>query len=631
MLDMEKMNPENKVIDNVEKFSNCSNMLTEEQYKKVYKENQYLIENAKIFIDYLFSFFKEKNFIVVLTDNQANVLEVAGGEFIQRKTKKQLCLVKGGILSENFVGNTAISRAIKKKFPIQFLGDEHENPKHRDWSCYAAPILHGNEVLGIFCLTEYNKNLNENALGMVIASAKGIENQIKHQQKSLIIEEQNKYQNAIVESISEGFLTIDKQGIVTYINEKGAKLLAVNKKTCIGMHIGEIVPFKPIILEVLETKKGYTDREYVLQNRVGTKMHLLKTATPIRDENGEIIGVIDVFKEIKNVKRIVNKIVGARANFTFEDIIGKSPRFLESIRMAKMASQSSSNILIQGESGTGKELFAHAIHNLSSRKNGPFIAINCAAIPMELIESELFGYAEGSFTGGIKGGRPGKFELANGGTLFLDEIGEMPISIQQKLLRVLQDGKVIRIGGNNVFDVDVRIIAATNRRLEEECENNRFRWDMYYRLNVVTINIPPLRERKEDISETAYYLMGKINERLGTEVKSISNKAMKVLESNIWKGNVRELENVIERAINLCATDVLDAIHLPNSFDLEEEKNELEDTEPMIEIQSLQEMENNFITKILKQCNGNISKTAKVLNITRNTLYNKIEKHNLNF
>ena len=630
MLSVKNKDSESMIVYKGDKFLNCRHILTEEQYMKVYKENKYLIENAKLFIDYLFSFIKEKNFIVVLTDGQANILEVAGGEFIQQKSKKQLNFVKGGMLSESFVGNTAISMAIKKKCPIQFLGDEHENPKHKDWSCYAAPILHGNEVIGVFCLTEYNKNLNENALGMVLASAKGIENQIKHQQKSLIIEEQNKYQNAIVESISEGFLTIDKHGIVTYINDKGAKLLAVNRKTCIGKYIGEIVPFKPIILEVLETKKGYTDREYVLENRVGTKMHLLKTATPIRDENGEIIGVIDIFKEIKNVKKIVNKIVGARANFTFEDIIGKNPKFLESIRMAKMASQSSSNILIQGESGTGKELFAHSIHNESSRKNGPFVAINCAAIPMELIESELFGYAEGSFTGGIKGGRPGKFELANGGTLFLDEIGEMPISIQPKLLRVLQDGKVVRVGGDNVFDVDVRIIAATNKRLEEECENNTFRWDMYYRLNVVTINIPSLRERKEDIRETAYYLMGKINARLGTEIKGISDKAMKLLENYNWKGNVRELENVIERAINICTADELDTTHLPRSFDILEKEDNPIDKE-LVEMLSLQEMENNFITKILKQCNGNISQAAKVLNITRNTLYNKIEKHNLSF
>ena len=630
MLNKRKLNEDSMVL-NVDMFPDCSNMLTEEEYKKVVHENKCLIDNAKMFIDYLFSFFKEKNFIVVLTDNKANILEVAGGELMQQKSKKQLCFVRGSILSESFVGNTAISTAIKKGAPVQFLGEEHDNPRHKDWSCYAAPILQDNKVIGVFCLTEYNKNLNENALGMVIASAKGIENQIKHYQKSLIIEEQNKYQNAIVESISEGFLTIDKNGLVTYINDKGAKLLAVSRKTSIGKHIGEIVPFKPIILEVLETKKGYTDREYVLENRLGAKMHLLKTATPIRDEHGEIIGVIDIFKEIKNVKKIVNKIVGARANFTFDDIIGKNPKFLESIRMAKMASQSSSNILIQGESGTGKELFAHSIHNQSSRRNGPFIAINCAAIPMELIESELFGYAEGSFTGGIKGGRPGKFELANGGTLFLDDIGEMPISIQPKLLRVLQDGKVVRVGGDNVFDVDVRIIAATNKKLEEECENNTFRWDMYYRLNVVTVNIPPLRERKEDIKDTAYYLMGKINDRLGMQVKSISDRALKLLESNNWKGNVRELENVIERAINICTTDELDIVHLPRSFASVEENRDLNDSEETMEMQSLQEMENNFITKVLKQCNGNISQTAKVLNITRNTLYNKIEKYNLSF
>ncbi|SNS10396.1 PAS domain S-box-containing protein [Anaerovirgula multivorans] len=609
-------------------FANINNVLSKEVYEKIIESNSILIENAKIFMNYLLSFIQEKNFIIVLTDKHANVLEAVGGEYILQKSKKDLNFLKGAILKESFVGETAINLAIKQNVPTQICGVEHSNPGHQDWSCYAAPIMIEEDTMGVICLTEYNKEPNENALGMIIASAKGIENQIKNHIKTLKIQEQTKYQNAIVENISEGFLMIDNKGIVTYINEKGGKILGINKKESIGKPIGDLVPFKPIILDVLDTGRGYTDREYVLENYEGTKYHLLKTATPVRDENGELIGVIDIFKEIKYVKKMVNNMVGAKASFTFDDIVGSSSEMVECINLAKKAAQSSSNTLILGESGTGKELFAQAIHNQSARRNGPFVAINCAAIPKELIESELFGYASGAFTGGIKGGRPGKFELANGGTIFLDEIGDMPLNIQAKLLRVLQDRKVVRVGANNVFSVDVRIIAATNKNLYDACKNGDFRWDIYYRLNVLTIQIPSLRERSEDIEEVTMHLIRKISKRLEKTTKEISNEALNLLKVNCWKGNVRELENVLERAINMCEEEKIDLKHLPQQLTNENNKK-IEENRGFQEIMSLEEMERELIEKVLMHCEGNISKASKLLNVSRNTLYNKMGKYKL--
>src|SRR5699024_6525096 len=229
------------------------------------------------------------------------------------------------------------------------------------------------------------------------------------------------------------------------------------------------------------------------------KKHLLKTILPIKDDDGNVIGVLDKIKEIKTAKNFIANISGSQGRFTFEDIIHDSVEMEEVINLAKSTARTDMTVLIQGESGTGKELFAHAMHNVSNRALKPFVILDCSTIPKELVESELFGYSEGAFTGAKKGGKLGKFDLASEGTIFLDEIGEMPLDMQAKLLRVLQNGTFTRVGGNELIEVDIRIIAATNRNLEEEVKKNNFREDLYYRLNMVSVEIPPLRERKKDI------------------------------------------------------------------------------------------------------------------------------------
>ena len=267
---------------------------------------------------------------------------------------------------------------------------------------------------------------------------------------------------------------------------------------------------------------------------------------------GKTIGLVLSIRDTKNLHKMVNTVVGYKASFTFDDIITKNDKMRNIIDFAKKAAKTNCNILIQSNSGTGKEVFAQSIHNYSSRCAGPFVAVNCAAIPRELVESELFGYEKGAFTGASKGGNPGKFELADGGTIFLDEIGELPLDIQSKLLRVLDNLKITRVGGTYEKSIDVRVIAATNRILEDEIESKNFRSDLYYRLSVMNLHLIPLKERKEDIELLAQYFINKLNAKNPCEAKYLDSSYIDKLKNYSFDGNIRELRNLVERSYYLC-------------------------------------------------------------------------------
>jgi transcriptional regulator with PAS, ATPase and Fis domain len=315
-----------------------------------------------------------------------------------------------------------------------------------------------------------------------------------------------------------------------------------------------------------------------------------------------------------------------QARWYLDDLIGQDSEFIKVKSLAYHLSKTVSNILITGESGTGKELFAHAIHNASSRYLGPFVRINCAALPESLLESELFGYEEGAFTGARKGGKPGKFELANGGTIFLDEIGDMPLTMQTKLLSVLQERVVERVGGTRMITVNVRVIAATNRDLESMVMNKEFRQDLYYRLNVVSLKIPPLRERTADIPIIISELMYRINKKLQTNIYNISARALQLLQGYAWPGNVRELENILERAINLADMNhdkYLSYRNFPSLTD----KFSVNRQETLME--AMENLEKEMILKTLKEVNGNKTHAARQLGIHTSALYRKLNKYRL--
>ncbi|QIB25910.1 sigma 54-interacting transcriptional regulator [Caloranaerobacter azorensis] len=443
--------------------------------------------------------------------------------------------------------------------------------------------------------------------------------------------------NTILDVLNERVVVVDEKGIIIMMSKAYKEFIGCENPE--GKHVTEVIEntrmhiiLKTGVMEIGE-----------IQEVQGNKMVSMRI--PIK-RNGKVIGAVGkvMFKDVSDLVTLTNKVNRLEqeleyykrelnkertAKYSFKDIIGSSASIQVVKELAMKVAKTDSNVLITGESGTGKELFAHAIHNASKRYLGPFIRINCAAIPEELLESELFGYEEGAFTGARKGGKKGKFELANGGTILLDEIGDMSIKMQAKLLRVLQEKEIERLGGDVVRNIDVRIIASTNKDLEMLVRQGLFREDLYFRLNVMSIKIPPLRERKEDISILAKKLLVKVSSKLGKYVEGISNDAIKCLESYDWPGNIRELENVIERAINLLDSDlIIKPEHLPEKITKNKTKKYFYEGKGLKNI--IEEIEKEIILKCLEENDWNKNKVAKILGISRVGLYKKIERYNLN-
>ncbi|MGM0420775.1 MAG: sigma-54 interaction domain-containing protein [Bacillota bacterium] len=587
----------------------------QDKKKKLKKE----LKIIQKYMEYLFEFTADNNYLFSFVDEDEYILEVIGDLDLTNIFLNEYNYQTGVKWSEDKIGNNAGSLALQKKSPIKVVGAQHYCKKFHKLGCSAAPIENNNKVIGAIKIIGFSDSVNNHTLGMAFTSAKAIENELKMQALNDKISEQNQMKNAIVSSISDGLLYVNKDGIIKFMNKVGADILNVDHNTCIGKHVTEIVDFRPVILDVLETGEGYEDKEFYLRSK-GELLHFIKTTKVLKDKNGDIRGVVDSFKEIKKIKKIVNNITGAQAKFSFEDIFGESLIMQNILSTAKMAAKTDSNVLIEGETGTGKELFAQAIHKESSRNEGPFVAINCAAFSPQLIESELFGYVEGSFTGARKGGRPGKFEMANGGTLFLDEIAEMPLTMQAKLLRVLQSNLIIRVGGNEYIPVDVRIISATNKDLLKEVNKNNFRQDLFYRLNVLDICIPPLRERKKDILLLANIFLKRISRRLNKNIFGFTEAAKKYLLEYNWPGNVRELENTIEKIINFCEKPMIDRL----DFKKFHQVNQLNNNHKIVDynkIMSLDEMKSEYIKNAVDKCDNNISEAAQMLGISRKTIY----------
>ncbi len=443
----------------------------------------------------------------------------------------------------------------------------------------------------------------------------------------LPMEKTNRQLTAILDAINEGVMAINSEGKVTSANPMAEKIFNRDKGGLPGEKITSLFEDNLPILTCLETGKPYNHQEVFIK-KGDIHNNFFTSGRPIMDAQGKVRGVVITLKDMREVRDFVYSVTKP-ADITFNEIVGKSSKIRSTIQLCKRFAMSNSTILLRGESGTGKELFARSIHMASKRKSKPFTPVNLASLPDSLLESELFGYTGGSFTGAAKSGRPGLFEFANEGTIFLDEIGEMLPNLQVKLLRVLQEGKVKRVGSQMEKPIDVRVIAATNADLEGLIKENKFREDLYYRLNVIPIYLPPLRDRKEDIPLLAMYFIKRMSAKLNKKVESITSGAMDKLCAYEWPGNIRELENVIERAVNMAAEPYLteDLILIK---DKSISQNGLLDE--LQEEDSLQNIVSQYEKEVLKSAlkkDMSIRKTARSLGISHTALMNKMKKYNL--
>ncbi|QGU96705.1 AAA family ATPase [Clostridium bovifaecis] len=436
---------------------------------------------------------------------------------------------------------------------------------------------------------------------------------------------------------------IEIDGTLIYMNRAFADFLGKSIEEILGKKVGDVDKTSRFV-ETLESKQAEIAWRHTFSNGKDAIVHRI----PILDDDGSISGGFGMvlFEDISNMQEVMNRCRVldkelrlykstiaklSSAKYKLNNIIGNSKAITNCKNKVKKIARVNLNVLIYGESGVGKELFAHSIHNESNRNDQPFVSINCSAIPENLIEAELFGYEEGSFTGARKGGSIGKFQLANGGTIFLDEIGEMPLHMQAKLLRVLQEREVQPIGSKTPIKIDVRVVCATHRNIEEMIEKGEFREDLYYRLNVLTLEIPPLRERKDDISELVDKFLSEFYKETGI-YRRMPEECVRILKNHNWPGNVRELRNIVDKvSVNAENVDItpedFPAYMLKKAVKMSNIVANLENAAGLKEI--LDSVEKEVIINTLKECNHNKSEVAKKLNIPRASLYRKIEEYNL--
>ncbi len=588
------------------------------------EQSQEYLDIAVTQIKELYQFVAGAGFAVTIADKDGYILHMIGDEPTLDKLENGNC-APGYRWTEKDVGTSVISLSLALEMPVQINDEEHYCRRGHGHTCSCSPVFGpADQLVGVIAMSGDADKVHPHTLGMVITAARAIENQLRITKASKELLLRNNYMNALIESIDSGVMAVDENGMVAQINNQGKKVLKCHADL-VGNPISNLFGTPDEWQRMMLDGSGYGDREIFIRTPKKS-IHLLVTAKPIFDVDEQVQGIIVVFHEINRIRRLVNEMAGSQARFTFNEILGTSEGIQQAKDRAILAAAGISNVLLLGPTGTGKELFSQAIHNQSERNHHPFVAINCGAIPRELLESELFGYTEGAFTGAKKGGRPGKLELASGGTVLLDEIGDMPLDMQVKLLRVLQTGEVYRIGEHKPITVDLRIIAATHHDLKKEVLQGNFREDLFYRLNVLPIQIPPLKERKEDIIPLANHIIKRCRQVLKKPDVHFSPEAEEVLFNYHWPGNVRELENIVERAVNLVHGHRIE----PELFGLRESVM-IPSPAAGFEYKGtrLADLEKQAIIHVLAETGNNFSKSSKILGITRATLYNKIKKYNL--
>ncbi|HVB73349.1 MAG TPA: sigma 54-interacting transcriptional regulator [Ktedonobacteraceae bacterium] len=613
--------------------------------------------------------------VVVFTDDEARIVDCFGDQDMQAELE-HLGLSTGASWQEERQGSNALALALQESFPIQLEGAMHYRAALQPLYTSAAPVhdLLG-RVVGVLGVVGRQENSHLHTLGMITAAAQAVSNQLQMQVWLSSANDLLSELKTILQTLSEGILLLRRDGVVSQMNEPAGTMLGLSPTKVTGRRLSDVLPLPAALAQAITRQQQLSDEELVFDTARGrvTCLCSLKAISSYRLETGleDIVGssglliaepvaadgFVMILRSIERVQKLVNRMTGARARLTFANVVGESPALREAMRLARLAATSNSTVLLHGETGTGKEIFAQSIHTSSARADGPFVAVNCAAIPRELINTELFGYEGGSFTGADRQGRSGKFEQAHGGTLFLDEIGDMPLDLQTALLRAIETHTIVRIGGQRVIPVDVRIIAATHRDLREEVRRGNFRADLFYRLNVLTISIPSLRARVDDLPLLAQHFLQRQSRVMGRTL-TIHPDAMTAMQRYSWPGNIRELENTLERITYLMPRSTITLEDLPS--ELQQSAERIETTNPSallspskypeaasqrgkmpvpptngaetsaaLKDQSSQ-AEAQAIIQALQASDGHLTRAANRLGISRTTLWRKMAKHDLN-
>ena len=571
---------------------------------------------------------------VEIVDEKLNILGGTGVYHDQIGQKEE-----GGDLESNFLYARVLRTGTTQYVADAKLDKDYDitgrgNTVSGELAEVCTPIILNDQIIGIIGLiafTEEQKKIladkNKNMTGFVEKMADLLAAKADQQEILENVEVSRDEMSTVLETAHEGIFALDQSGYVKHCNKRAATLFNMTKRELIGRHISKLMPGSPAI-KVLETGRGYTENEEIFKVD-GGQHHFIVTVKPY-SSGDEIEGIVVSFRDIEEAQKLVYNFNTRTIKNTVDDIIGTSEKIMVAKKQALITARGNSTVLITGESGTGKEMFAKAIHYASARGDNPFITVNCGAIPENLLESELFGYEKGAFTGANEKGKVGKFELADGGTIFLDEIGDMPLHLQVKILHVLQNMRFEKVGGSRSIIVDVRVIAATNKDLEKMIAEGTFREDLYYRLSVIPLSIPPLRERKADIRMLMYHFLKKYNTFMNRKIEGFSDEVEELYMNYDWPGNVRELENAVEYGPNMAFGKVIDIEDVPvRILKKEEEIVKFKNMDkPLAEQVKLYEKE--IITKKLKQHNGIKDVVARELGLSRATLYRKLSELDIN-
>lgn len=585
------------------------------------KQHKTLRNIARPIMEDIHEFLEECRVTLILTDSSGCLLEAVGEPSLMMELQT-MGFRPGAYLDEGHLGTNAIAVTLFEAMPSQIVGAEHFSVRLHSLSSVAAPIhsIEGHP-LGVLGLVEPVEQYTHQSFGVVVAGARAIENQLR---ADLIVREANAKTAelyATMDSITEGVLAWSNDGLIMHLNDRAGKTLHLSPTTVVGRPMSEFFSLPENIARAVALGEELTDIEtaFVVD---GVARECLVSLRIISSQENFLIYIMTV-RQIEHVHELVNRLVGARARLTLDDIVGHGAAAKKIRKQALVAANAEACVILTGESGTGKNILARAIHNSGRRAGGPFLAINCRAIPRELALGEFLGFEAGAFNTGASLGQPSKFELAQGGTLFLEEIETLPLETQAALQRVIEMGDVIRLGGNRVIPVDVRIIVSTTHSMDELLAQDSFRHDLLLRLSSFVITMEPLRQRAEDIPLLVEHLLDKLTVQLGRPLK-VSGEALAALTAYPWPGNIREIETVMERAALLFEGPQIELNNLPPAI---ARRSALIKGKAVVQaIQTLEEAEKSAIVAATQAVNGNLTKAAQTLGISRTTLWRKMKE-----